>query len=296
MSNDELVTLHLVVPMNIEPPPEKVVLGRFDKVLRSVGAPQVVKVRPRMITAVAQTKYKTRSGLPVSVVGLHGKDELLVVGPAWAIERLANGKTSPELTVPRSHLEVLEAARHFAIAEIYWLALLPDLLALCGATEPKAEKFLISDEMVLRSAGENPSFKRDPEWDSFNREIASAPPCGRDLAIKLMRAMFRCSERCLVDYFKAYDVMAFAGEHIAETGAHYQRIVHMIADEGDPHPAWWIQWESKTAAQEIDNRDYFCTLSGRNISAYIVSENFEKLNIATPRSYDMHERWKELQK
>jgi|GEM_PF-6889574 len=65
--------------------------GRLQAMLKSVGSSQVITIRSRMITAVADTKYRTKDGHPISLIGVHGKDELLVVGPTWVFERYAKG-------------------------------------------------------------------------------------------------------------------------------------------------------------------------------------------------------------
>ena len=92
-----MIELHLISPFHVEPTPDQSNLGRFDKAIRSVTNLQDTRsiyVRPTMITIISNTKFKTSSGLPISLVGLHGKDELLVTGPAWAILKLAQGRCS----------------------------------------------------------------------------------------------------------------------------------------------------------------------------------------------------------
>lgn len=88
---DRLVHLHMVDPFNIDPPPDQSVQGRLARMLKSVGSKGTLAVRARMITSVSNTKFKTIDGKPISMVGLHGKDEVLAVGPTWAIERLGDG-------------------------------------------------------------------------------------------------------------------------------------------------------------------------------------------------------------
>lgn len=62
----------------------------------------MISVRARMISLITSTKFKTTSGQPISLVGLHGKDEILVVGPTWAIARLATGEVPKKVDTPPS--------------------------------------------------------------------------------------------------------------------------------------------------------------------------------------------------
>lgn len=88
---DRLVHLELIDLFNITPTPDKLFQGPLARMLKSVGSKGKYAVRARMITAVSKTKFKTLDGEPISLVGLHGKGEMLSIGPAWAIERLAEG-------------------------------------------------------------------------------------------------------------------------------------------------------------------------------------------------------------
>lgn len=101
---DRLVHLEMVDLFNITPPPDKAVQGALAKTLKIVGSKGKHAVRARMITSVSNTKFTTLDGDPISLVGLHGKGEILAMGPAWAIERLAEG-TTPNYDEEVSHLE-----------------------------------------------------------------------------------------------------------------------------------------------------------------------------------------------
>ena len=93
-SSGDLVQIYLVEPIDIDPVPDKAFTnGRFAKLLTGIGAKGRALVRARMITIVAETKFRTTTGLPISLIGLHGKDEVLVLGPVWALERLAAGES-----------------------------------------------------------------------------------------------------------------------------------------------------------------------------------------------------------
>lgn len=112
---DRLVHLELIDLFNITPTPDKSIQGPLARMLKSVGSKGKYAVRARMITAVSNTKYKTLEGEPISLVGLHGKGEMLSVGPAWAIERLAEGMT-PDFDNRVSELQS-ELERYRELAE-----------------------------------------------------------------------------------------------------------------------------------------------------------------------------------
>jgi hypothetical protein len=112
---DRLVHLELIDPFNITPIPDKSIQGQLARMLKSVGSKGKYAVRARMITAVSNTKYKTLEGDPISLVGLHGKGEMLSKGPAWAIERLAEGVT-PDFDERVSELQG-ELERYRGLAE-----------------------------------------------------------------------------------------------------------------------------------------------------------------------------------
>jgi len=106
---DHLVQLQLVDLMNTTPPPERSVQGQIARTLKNVGSNKRFAVRARMITLVSDTKYKTFEDWPISLVGLHGKGEILALGPAWAIERLGEGIASSfddEVSVLREELQL----------------------------------------------------------------------------------------------------------------------------------------------------------------------------------------------
>lgn len=106
---DHLVQLQLADLLNTTPPPERSVQGQMARTLKNVGSKKRFAVRARMITLVSDTKYKTLEGWPISLVGLHGKAEILALGPAWAIERLGEGMASAfddEVSVLREELQI----------------------------------------------------------------------------------------------------------------------------------------------------------------------------------------------
>ena len=113
-SRDRLVHLELIDLFNITPAPDKSIHGPLARMLKSVGSKGKYAVRARMITAVSNTKFKTLEGEPISLVGLHGKGEVLSIGPAWAIERLAEGLTPDFAKIVSQLQNELERYRELA--------------------------------------------------------------------------------------------------------------------------------------------------------------------------------------
>lgn len=139
---NEFLRLFLVQPIDIEPVPDEEHLnGRFIKSAERAGCKGVISVRARMITAIADTKYKTTDGAPMSLIGLHGKDEVLVLGPRWAIERLASGEREPETL---EYSGMIRASIEIAESELAYLRQIPALIkqADMGDSDDPANKDL----------------------------------------------------------------------------------------------------------------------------------------------------------
>lgn len=126
----EFLSLYLVETMDLEPVPEEGHLnGRFIKSAIAAGCKGRVSIRSRMITGIASTKYKTTDGAPMSLITLHGKDDMLVLGPDWAIEKLASGEPEPvTIDSHERYLRKVGEAIESAECEAAYLAQIPALL------------------------------------------------------------------------------------------------------------------------------------------------------------------------
>lgn len=134
---NEFLKLHLIEHLDFDPIPElDIQAGRFVKNAKDAGCPGQFSVRKRMITAIAETKFKTIDGAPVSLIGLHGKDDMLVAGPAYAIERLASGEELPELNSAAENKSI-KAAQELAKSEISYLNSLEEVMSLAGVADRK---------------------------------------------------------------------------------------------------------------------------------------------------------------
>ena len=122
--------------LDIMPENEHLSGGRFAKSAVSAGCSGKIMVRSRMITAISDTKYRTKSGAPITLVSLHGKDDVLVLGPAEAIERIANGEI-PEPYTHSGYIDKVKQAIKITAIEITYIKQLPNLFNLCDFDDPK---------------------------------------------------------------------------------------------------------------------------------------------------------------
>ena len=290
---NELIQLHLISPAYVDPTPDKT-SGRFGTVLRSVGAATSVYVRPRMITAVANTKYMTRSGLPVTLVGLHGKDELLVVGPDWAILKLANGeapKSNPHLDTASQ----FDHAIQFVLEEMFWLQRLEVLLSIAQPEQKAGSEFSdpVPAELVF---GELVELQVQPAWKNMNESVhryVSEPILNKVIAEEMLQGMLsRVPEECLA-IFRTVDVRSYVKSMLRECLEKYAEFQDDANRIYDVHPVWWGEW-SKAEREVLETRlPKYLTPSGRNISKYHVAD-IKEPDDPKPRRYSMHKRWKTL--
>jgi hypothetical protein len=283
----ELIQLQLISPAHVEPVPDKSTFGRFDKILRSVGSPRTVFVRPRMITVVSATKYATKTGLPVSLVGLHGKDELLVLGPTWALLKLAAGCAPKEPAIGNARDAYRNAVRT-VLEEAFWLLRVPALLDLsrgavasCGALTRVA----LSREAIPTC------FTADKAWQAMQQAVGRHDDSIDFLnfaAVEILQGMFRCTVEVVQQYFTMYDVRAFVASAIAECEEKYLGFVADQERMDDVHQAWWSEWEPKTSGSAPLGPDWL-TKSGRNITAYPLCDSHQ--SCALPRRYSMQKKW-----
>jgi hypothetical protein len=284
----ELVQLNLIAPSHVEPVPDKGNFGRFDKVLRSVGSPRTVHVRPRMITVVSETKYVTKSGLPVSLIGLHGKDELLVVGPVWALLKLASGQRPKESNLENSHVEYQRALQTI-VEEAFWLLRVRTLLAVSSGMAWHAR---ILSQIVNDFPPEAATyFLKDPLWLQMENDVAAHEESKEFVqfaATDLLQGMFRCSIESVQEYFSEIKVVDFIQEYLKECINKHQEMIAEAEERSDIHSMWWAEWEEKPKRYSF--MPNFLVKSGRNITAYPTKS--DTLFDAKPRRYSMHEKWK----
>ena len=253
-SSEGLVRLHLVAAHHLDPTPTKGLGGRLDRVLRDVGSRDGISVRARMITAVASTKFATLNGLPVSLVGLHGKDELLVTGPRWALEKVANGQ------YPTGEPTNAQAKAPLAVVqdEITLLQQLPDLLS-----RVRVPSHIDLEELTAESS----------EYiDAFGAKRA-------------LTALFRTKITRIMSFFETNDLSMFLEAALLEA----KQVLHNVTEESgldDIYRVWWNSWIEGPAG---DRDDKLLTATGRHVTAYPISERWDASYLTKPRSNDVVE-------
>ncbi|MEK0276881.1 hypothetical protein WM009_21715, partial [Vibrio vulnificus] len=139
----EFVTLYLVDVLDFDhekiPDSQHLNGGRFAKSAISAGCSGKIMVRARMITAISNTKFRTKEGAPISLVSLHGKDDVLVLGPPEAIERIASGE-EPEPYTHAGYVSKVQNAIDVTRLEIVYISQLSTLINQCNFKDNKNEE------------------------------------------------------------------------------------------------------------------------------------------------------------
>ena len=259
MTRDTLVGIYVVAIQHLDPSPPTALSGRFVKVLQNAKAKGRIAVRARMITAVAQTQYQTRNGLPVSLIGLHGKDELLVVGPAWALERIGAGEypSTKNQTAVIDNITLVKDE----------IAMLEKLPALLGVACEKRRQALNSGDWPLE--GELP------------------------FAIDALCAFFRTSKiDHILDFFEENDLAKFIA------GAQKEALDVLASVQSDwpeldlLYPKWWADWEPASN----ERRDRLITSSGRHVTAYPVAGKIDQESMLKDRKSNRLKKFLEHEK
>jgi hypothetical protein len=247
-----------------------------------------------MITAVASTKYKTRSGMPVTLVGLHGKDELLVVGPASALIRLAAGEV-PKPTTSQDLASEFERALQFVLEEIFWLQRVEILLAIAQPDPAGRAAFAdpVTSELIF---GELIKLQEKPVWKKMSESVvryAPEPAWHKTVAEEMLQGMFRCAlDECIAN-LRTVDVRQYSKEMISECLEKYKEFLDISERIYDVHPFWWSEWSPEDKVEQLVKLPNYLTTSGRNISKYHFANISEPDNQKT-RQDSMHEKWNKL--
>lgn len=285
--SDKLVTLYLISPFNIEPTPDKSLLGRLDRVLRSVGAGERIAVRSRMITAVASTKFKTSSGHPVSLVGLHGKDELLVVGPTWAIERLAAGQQPDDREGIYSENATALKFREILEAEIFWMLQVPRLLNL--ASNPKASAADHLDVFSIAKSSVDGLISPE-DWDRIVQKVLHVEldqKLNQEVASGMLGLLLRASKEDIYNFFISTDPTKFAISRCKEACLALAELNRKAEDGFDNCPVWWAQWLDKKGKGELPPP----STSQEILSTQYLAQSANLETQPRPRQESVHAKW-----
>ena len=265
-SHDQLVTLHLPSPFELHPMPDSRLEGRLNNVLRSVGAKKSISVRARMITAVADTKFKTEKGDPVSLVGLHGKDEILAIGPDWAIRRLAEGERPLDPSEMLAQEKITLSKIHATLDQIESeLKLAQTGLDFINLTE-KACIFISKHQDELAAQEARPEFRRVTGYEHQNPVFIHYKKPNEDistiqaeydnfLALELAmndarRVISRASARNIKpeSFNDAKTQLANLKARVTKTKADFE---DLMPNKSKVESCWWYSWS--------DAWIHFCT-------------------------------------
>ena len=292
---DTLVQLFLVKPFDLDPVPDKSLQGRLDRVLRSVGANGTIAVRARMITAISNTKFKTVDGDPVSLVGLHGKDELLVRGPTWAIENLGRGE-SPDTEECRSWLK--QKAKEVA-EERARLSLVRTALDFYVENRANLDKFQKRPEFQIDEKSwprPRPVFQNDRRLNGaqlacLNQEFESLEKLREAVrkSEKRLEWFFDLDASEVARHFLEYDAEDFFVSMDAELSSLAARVEAELRKVEDGERPWWFQWTKAWGTKKDES--LVLTESNRHFTRYAVG-NATGRDMTRPRGVRvLNENW-----
>jgi hypothetical protein len=272
---DTLVQLFLVKPFDLDPVPDQSLQGRLDRVLRSVGANGRIAVRARMITAISNTKFKTVDGDPVSLVGLHGKDELLAQGPTWAIERLGRGET-PDPDKCKSWLE--QKAKEVA-KERGSLSEARTELDFYTKNRPVLDELEKRPEFQIVenswAHGPRPAFLSDrwlngAELARLNQEFESLGKLREAVRVseKRLEWFFESAASEVARHFLENDTEDFFESIDAELVSLAARVEAELRKVEDGERPWWFHWSK--AWETMKEESLVLTESNRHFTTYAV--------------------------
>lgn len=232
-----LVSIPLASQISLDPIPDRKLFGRFTNLLRGVGADGDVLIRPRMITIISSTHFKTIGGLPVSLVGLHGKDEVLVVGPKWALARLADGYVPRKGDYPGNGAKA-HKVKSFAIEQLYWFTRLPELIAAAmGALGQRLGKTPVEDglpDVFSRLAN-------DSDWVRVSAEaIASESNLNQINAREMLQGLLSQSVEDTLSLWETMDWYPIIFDIVKRREAH---ITALREKYQETYQLWWLGYD-----------------------------------------------------
>lgn len=205
--------------------------------LKGVGADGDVLIRPRMITIISSTHFKTVGGLPVSLVGLHGKDEVLVVGPKWALARLADGNI-PKKGDYQGDGAKAHKVKSFAVEQLFWFSRLPELVASArGVLGQRLGKTAIEDalpEVFGRLA-------KDSDWKRVSTEaVAAESNLNQANACEMLQGLLLQSMDVTLSLWETKDWVPTILAIVKRREAH---ITVLRGKVQEPYQMWWLGYD-----------------------------------------------------
>jgi hypothetical protein len=286
-----LVSLPLASQISLDPIPDRKLFGRFTNLLKGVGADGDVLIRPRMITIISSTHFKTIGGLPVSLVGLHGKDEVLVVGPKWALARLADGDVPKKGDYEGSGTKA-HKVKSFAVEQLYWFTRLPELVAVArGVLGQRLGKNAIEDglpEVFGRLA-------KDSDWKRVSTEaVASESSLNQFNACEMLQGLLLQSMEVTLSLWDSKDWLPTIFDIVKRRETHITALREKVQE---PYQMWWLGYDDIPAEDVTPNNlgETNYRLDGEGIDVGTFPE-FRTLDdcLVRGRNNSVHSRWIKL--
>jgi hypothetical protein len=286
-----LVSLPIASPISLDPIPDRKLLGRFTNLLKGVGADGDVLIRPRMITIISNTHFKTVGGLPVSLVGLQGKDEVLVVGPKWALARLADGDVPKKGGYDGSGTKA-HKVKSFAVEQLYWFTRLPELVAAAkGVLGQRLGKNAIEDALPDVFG----RLEKDSDWVRVRAEVvASESNLNQINASEILQGLLLQKTEDTLSLWDTKDWLPTIFGIVKRREAHITalREIHL-----ENYQMWWLGYDD-IPPEDVTSTDFSETkhrLDGEGIDVGTYPE-FHALSdcVVRARATSVHSRWIKL--
>lgn len=288
---ENLVSLPLASHISLDPIPDRKLFGKFTNLLKSVGTDGDLLIRPKMISIISSTHFKTVSGLPVSLVGLQGKEDVLVVGPKWALARLAQGDL-PKNGDYAAVGTTVNKAKSFAAEQLYWFTRLPELVAAAkGAPDRLLSKSVI--ESQLPDVFER--LEKDSDWNRVSADaLAHEAELNQTKAREMLQGLLLQTFDNALALWEEKDWSETIFVIVKRREAHITALREIWQD---PHQKWWLGYDNipmeDAAPTNLGSTNY--RLDGEGIDVGLYPE-FRRADDSPVRgrSASIHSRWLKL--
>jgi hypothetical protein len=245
-----------------------------------------------MITIISNTHFKTVGGLPVSLVGLQGKDEVLVVGPKWALARLADGDVPKKKGIYDGSGTKAHKVKSFAVEELYWFTRLPELVAAAkGVLGQRLGKNAIEDALPDVFG----RLEKDSDWVRVRAEaVASESNLNQINASEILQGLLSQKTEDALSLWDTKDWLPTIFGIVKRREAHITalREIHL-----ENYQMWWLGYDD-IPPEDVTSTDFSETnhrLDGEGIDVGTYPE-FHALSdcVVRVRATSVHSRWIKL--
>lgn len=223
-------------------------------------------------------------------MGLHGKDELLVVGPTWAIEWLAAGKQPEERESLFAENATAGKFRDILEAEIFWLLQIPRLLEMQSNHQFNADRYF---ELLDKTKSLVSELIPSEYWDRIIQKVPitqlNLKP-NSDIAGGRLGLLLRASAEHIANFSSAKDATEYAISRCNEAFRALAELESKAKEGFDNHPIWWSQWLAEKERKAPVVRDENFEALSMNYLARRVNADM----LPRPRQESVHTKWLRL--